>query len=114
VTTFKLHPDARHELDRARRYYRERTPEVAGRFAQSILDVFGRIEMGPTQFPVHGLLAVSTGQRSLFLEVRKAALPATFPFVVFFYMRGGMAIILAVAHEKRRPGYWIARAADEG
>jgi hypothetical protein len=31
------------------------------------------------------------------------------PYVVFFYVRQGTAIVLAIAHGKRRPGYWAER-----
>jgi hypothetical protein len=42
---------------------------------------------------------------SLFVAVRRAVLPKPFPFIVFFYMRERTAIVLAVAHSKRRRGY---------
>jgi hypothetical protein len=68
-----------------------------------------RVEAAPEQFAKYGLLAVSTERGSLFFDVHKAVLPRTFPYVVFFYLRGRVAVVLAVAHVRRRPGYWMGR-----
>jgi toxin ParE1/3/4 len=113
VTKLKLHPEARRELDGARRYYRERDAEVARRFARGVLDIFEGIASAPRQFPKYGLLAASTARGALFFDVYKAVLPRTFPYLVFFYMRAETAVVLAVAHGKRKPGYWTDRADEE-
>jgi plasmid stabilization system protein ParE len=113
VNKLKLHPQARQELDGARRYYRERDPEVARRFARSVFDMLQRIASEPAQFPKHGLLAVPTSRGTLFFDVYRAVLPRTFPYVLFFFVSSGTSIVLAVAHGKRRPGYWTARTDDE-
>ncbi|MBV9948602.1 MAG: type II toxin-antitoxin system RelE/ParE family toxin [Myxococcales bacterium] len=110
---FQLHPEARQELERARRYYRARDGEVARRFAREVLEVFERVARSPLQFPKHGLLAITTKTGPLFFDVYKAVLPRTFPYVVLFFVRANTAIVLAVAHGKRRPGYWIARTKEQ-
>jgi plasmid stabilization system protein ParE len=109
VTRLRLHSEARKELDHARYRYRERDPEIARRFARGVLNILQRIGEAPTQFPKLGLLAVSTVSGAIFVDVYKAVLPRTFPYVIFFYVRGGAGIVLAVAHGKRRPGYWTER-----
>lgn len=32
-----------------------------------------------------------------------------FPHRVLYYLRGGEVVIVAYAHERRRPGYWMHR-----
>jgi len=85
-----------------------RDPRAALRFRRVVDGIFDRIEASPEQFPEHGLLAVPNG-RPLFYLVRRAVLPPPLPYVVFFYVRQGTAIVLAIAHGKRRPGYWAER-----
>jgi plasmid stabilization system protein ParE len=85
-----------------------RNPGAASRFDQTLRGIFARIREGSDQFPEHGLLAVQNG-RPLFFLVRRAVFPPSFRYVVFFYVREGVAIVLAVAHAKRRPGYWTDR-----
>ena len=85
-----------------------RDPSAARRFRRAVDGILDRIEENPEQFAEHGLLAVQNG-RPRFYAVRRAVLPRPFPYVVFFYVRHGMAIVLAIAHGKRRPGYWADR-----
>jgi plasmid stabilization system protein ParE len=85
-----------------------RDPRAAARFRRTVDHILDRIEENPEQFAEHGLLAVQNG-RPLFYVVRRAVLPRTFPYVIFFFVRQGTAIVLAVAHSKRRPGYWTDR-----
>jgi plasmid stabilization system protein ParE len=85
-----------------------RDPRAAQRFRRAVDGVLDRIEESPEQFAEHGLLAVPNG-RPLFYLIRRAVLPPPFPYVIFFYVRRGTAIILAIAHGKRQPGYWAAR-----
>lgn len=106
TTPLRLHPEAREERRRA--LHRMRDPGAAKRFRLAVDDIFDRIEERPEQFAEHGLLAVQNG-RPLFYSVRRAVLPRSFPYVVFFYVREGIAIVLAIAHAKRRPGYWTER-----
>jgi hypothetical protein len=105
----RFHPEARAELDSARRRYRVVRADIARHFAAEMLDILERIEKTPSQFPEHGLIAVDAPPRPLFFSVRKAVLPQTFPYVVFFYVRQGAAVVLAVAHCRRRPSYWSRR-----
>jgi hypothetical protein len=41
-------------------------------------------------------------------DIRKAGLQR-FPFNVLYRVAGGAVQILAVAHHRRRPGYWLGR-----
>jgi hypothetical protein len=42
------------------------------------------------------------------VEIRRALL-ARFPYALVFLVRPGEVRVLAVAHAKRRPGYWLSR-----
>jgi hypothetical protein len=110
----RVHPEAEREWWRASRRYRDRAGVVVGeRFDEAILTLLRRIEASPSAFPQHGLLAVKGKAGPLFREVRKATVPRTFPFVIFYYVHRGEPYVLAVAHAKRRPGYWAERGFQE-
>ena|SRR6185503_8147983 len=93
----KLHPDARAELRAARNWYHERSPLSALAFAQTVQNAISRIKDAPHTFPVsdHG--------------TRKCVLQR-FPFNIFYRIKETEIAIVAVAHQKRRPGYWSSRA----
>lgn len=110
MTGIRFHPAARIELDEARRYYRKSNPGSAKRFSSEMLQLLERIADHPPQFPEWGLIAVPAHAQTLFFSVRRAVLPRIFPYGVFYYLREGQAVILAVAHDKRRPGYWAHRS----
>ncbi len=42
------------------------------------------------------------------------ALMTRFPFVVFFEVEEDRIVVWAVAHTRRRPGYWVARRVPSG
>jgi toxin ParE1/3/4 len=47
------------------------------------------------------------------LEIRRALL-ARFPYALVFLVREDEVRVLAVAHAKRRPGYWLSRVRRKG
>jgi plasmid stabilization system protein ParE len=93
----KLHPDARAELRAARNWYHERSPLSAFAFAQTVNNAISRIREAPNSFPL-----ADHGTRKFILQ--------RFPFSVFYRIRDTEIVIVAVAHQKRRPGYWSNRA----
>jgi plasmid stabilization system protein ParE len=94
----KLHPEARAELREAREWYYERSPLSATAFAHAIDKSVSRIVDAPTQYPL-----AEHGTRQLVLQ--------RFPFNIFYLHWESEIVIVAVAHQKRRPGYWSARVA---
>jgi plasmid stabilization system protein ParE len=40
-------------------------------------------------------------------------IPTRFPYVIFFRVDANTVVIMAVAHSKRRPGYWADRSGRE-
>jgi plasmid stabilization system protein ParE len=109
TASIAFHPDARRERIDATRFYARRDPRVAERFTSALRAVVARIKEAPGQFRSHGLMAVTVASGPLFFKVLRAALPRPFPYVVFFYVRANVPIVLAIAHGKRRPGYWAER-----
>jgi plasmid stabilization system protein ParE len=92
----KFHADARAELRAARKWYYERSPLSAFAFAQTVQTAISRIKDAPNTFPLAG-----HGTRKFVLQ--------RFPFNIFYLTREGELVIVAVAHQKRRPGYWSSR-----
>ena len=92
----KLHPHARAELRAARKWYYERSPLSAFAFAQIIQNAISRIKDAPNTFPVS-----DHGTRKFTLQ--------RFPFNIFYLTRETEIVIVALAHQKRRPGYWSSR-----
>jgi plasmid stabilization system protein ParE len=95
----RLHPDARAELREARRWYYERSPLSATAFAHAVDNAVSRIVVAPAQYP-----SADHGTRKLVLQ--------RFPFNIFYLLSESEIVIVAVAHQKRRPGYWSTRVAS--
>jgi toxin ParE1/3/4 len=110
LTLLRVHEEARRERLHAKGIYARRDPTFAVRFDAALRTVFDRIKEQPMQFPEHGLLAVELDVRPLFFSVRRALLPKPFPYVVFYYLRENVVVVLALAHGRRRPGYWFERS----
>lgn len=110
MTQLRVHQEARRERLHAKGIYARRDPSVAVRFDAALRMVFDRIKERPTQFAEHGLLAVQLDVRPLFFSVRRVLLPKPFPYVVFYYLRENVVVVLAIAHARRQPGYWFERS----
>jgi plasmid stabilization system protein ParE len=93
----QFHPDARAELRAARDWYYERSPLSAFAFAQTVQNAISRLKDAPSTFPL-----AERGTRKFVLQ--------RFPFNIFYRALETEIIIVAVAHQKRRPGYWSNRA----
>lgn len=91
-----VHPEAEAEADRAfARYYAE-SPSLAFGFDDELTDAFRRVGAAPlTGVP--------------FLRNTRRMILHRFPFSVVFRERSHDIQIVAIAHAKRRPGYWAKR-----
>jgi plasmid stabilization system protein ParE len=94
--TVRFHPAALAELRETRLWYEERSPLSASAFAREIAFAVSRFAKAPGRFPQadHG--------------TRKVAL-RRFPYNLFVRVGAEEAVVVAVAHQKRRPGYWSGR-----
>ena len=93
---FYLHPAAVEEAVAAARWYRERSPRAAKRFVDELNQVINKILEAPQRWP-----RTTNGARKLNLPC--------FPFAVVYWETEDHIRILAVAHGRRRPGYWKNR-----
>jgi plasmid stabilization system protein ParE len=95
--TVKFHPAARAEILEARLWYDERSPLAAVAFAQELATAVSRISSAPMRFP-----AAEHGARRLVLR--------RFPYNVYYRIVADETIVVvALAHQKRRPYYWSGR-----
>ena len=101
MSVVRLSSEAIDELVEAAAWYRGQRPGLESEFLDEIGRVLPVIESAPASFP--RLLDVSAD-----LMIRRALLPR-FPYALIFMSVGDSLRILAVAHTKRRPGYWLDR-----
>ncbi len=97
----RLAPEAVTELADAAVWYESRSPGLARRFLQEFETVLRLIESRSASFP--RLLDTSPE-----LNIRRALVPH-FPYGSIFIELPSEIRIVAVAHVKRRPGYWLNR-----
>ena len=96
-----LAPEALHELSAAAAWYESKREGLGTELLDEVEEVLPRIAAMPESFP--RLLDVPDD-----LEIRRALLPR-FPYALVFLRVLGGAQVIAVAHTKRRPGYWLNR-----
>ena len=93
----RLRRAARRDLREAARWYLERDPEVARRFLDEVYRTIALLERFPaTGGPVFGVKDPNIRQ----LPVE------SFPYQVVFKRFDDRTSVLAIAHERRKPGYW--------
>lgn len=81
--------------DAGRRYARE-DRRLAARFRDELAEAFERIEQGPLRWP-------------LYLHDTRRVLLNRFPFQVVYQVLPDRVVVLAIAHQHRKPGYWADR-----
>ena len=93
---FRFHPDASRDFREAIGWYRSRSPGIAAEFRLTVSDVIRHIVNAPQRWPKY-----LHGTRRLVLR--------RFPFSIVYVDDVRVVSIVAVAHSKRKPGYWKAR-----
>ena len=90
------HPKADDEVLESARFYEARNKGLGWRFLRAVQDAEARIARSPHAFP--------------FFDdpIRKCVL-AGFPFNLLFRIDDEGLFVVAVAHQRRRPGYWRRR-----
>jgi plasmid stabilization system protein ParE len=89
-------PQAVAEAEAAARWYAERSPTAAARFSLELDEAEIAILRAPEAWPT----ADSDNRRYLLRH---------FPFSVVYRIEPQRVVIVAVAHGRRRPGYWKRR-----
>lgn len=95
-SALRLHAEARAEVLAAQSWYWERSAGVADAFLLELEHALDEIAESPDTWP------------SYLHNTRRFVLHR-FPYLVVYRRKGQGIQIVAVAHAKRRPGYWIAR-----
>jgi plasmid stabilization system protein ParE len=93
-----IHPEAIAEAQAAYRWYRERSASAAEAYLAELDSAVEAIAENPEMWPryVHGT-------RRFMLH--------RFPFYLVYRETAGRLEIIAVAHARRKPGYWKNRIA---
>ena len=95
----KLHAEARAELQESVAFYRERAGDRwAARFKQRVTEGLRTIAANPERYPPVPDLP---GVRRFRLK--------QFPFSLLYISRADGVWVVAVAHGRRKPGYWRER-----
>ena len=96
MITYRYLAPARGELRNAAHYYRERSRRVAASFITSVQDAIDQIVDFPESAPV------------IRGEVRGKIISRS-PYTLMYRVENDIILLLAVAHQKQRPEYWIDR-----
>lgn len=92
-----FHPMARREMDAAALYYESKTRHAGWKFYEAIEIQLQNIMDHPLAYP------------PVLRTLRQAPVPK-FPYHLVFQLDEDNNIrIIAVAHQKRKPGYWVNR-----
>lgn len=92
----EFHPDAFREAVEAQAWYEERSLLAASAFIQELSRAIQRIRQAPNRYAV-----AEAGTRKILLD--------RFPFTIYYSNVSEVLTIVAVAHQKRRPRYWVNR-----
>ena len=99
----ELHPEARAEVRRAALWYDERRSGLGDEFVGEVSAALDRIAGAPESYPPW------PRTRDASPLVRKATIHR-FPYLLAFENHDQYVLVLAVAHAKRQPLYWLTRA----
>jgi plasmid stabilization system protein ParE len=93
----EFHPEALYEAQAAVEWYQERSVRAAEAFLNELESAIYRILDAPQRWPLY-----ESGTRRLRLH--------RFPYFVVYREAAQTVQVLAIAHARRRPGYWRSRA----
>jgi len=98
VKRIAFHPAARAELLEAAEHYEEQAGDLGAQFIDEVERAVRFIEEHPG-------LGLSIGEAG---RLRRWTL-RRFPYYVIYYAEAEILHILAIAHQRRKPGYWKNR-----
>jgi toxin ParE1/3/4 len=93
---FEYHPDAIREAWEALHWYAARSETAAENFWNDLIDARRAVSLHPDTW-------------APYLHGTKCFRLARYPYGLVYIKRGDLVIGIAVAHFKRRPGYWKDR-----
>ena len=93
-----FHPEAMEEAEAAAAWYLDRSKQAADAFVRELERAIEKLADAPGRWPIF------EGETRRFTLRR-------FPFLVVYRASHSAIEVLAVAHGRRRPGYWRNRVA---
>jgi len=93
-----LLPEVAGDIEQARDWYVERSPDVGNRFLAELERVLDSIELHPQQGGYHDAKRLYRYRRL-----------TRFPFVVVYREYGDRTLVVAIYHTSRHPDYWKQR-----
>lgn len=91
-----FHEDANAEMNDAAQYYEERASGLGLSFLDAVEDAVDKVLANPEAYQLMG-------------DEVSHKLLMRFPFSVLYVVEPDRIRVVAVAHQKRRPGYWSYR-----
>jgi toxin ParE1/3/4 len=101
----RFHPGAAVDLGSAGDWYEQQLPGLASDLTDEVDRALEAIAERPSTWPVWPGVDPALG-------VRRFLLPR-FPFAIGYVVQGDSITVLAIAHLRRRPGYWLLRTAQQ-
>lgn len=101
---WREHPEAREEQRAAVHWYEDREPGLGSRLADELDEAVDFVREWPETASRY------RGRKRIPVIRRKST--DVFPYGIIYFVRDGELIVVAYAHEKRRPGYWRRRLRD--
>ncbi len=95
-----FHREAENELDAAVAYYEAACQGLGLEFQAEVEKAVESLRRDPVRWPIHGKFGL-----------RKYRLKQ-FPYNLFFLELDDRLWIAAIAHHKRKPGYWIGHTPE--
>ena len=96
ISKITFHPEAAAEVEVALTWYQARSVRAAGSFLKALEEALEAVAAWPERWP-------------LFAEGYRRILLRRFPYAVVYRQISGAIQVHAVAHGRRRPGYWRSR-----
>lgn len=93
---YEFHPDAQVEVEETGAWYADRDLAVADGFYEELAEAIRGVTDLPDTWPTY-----LHGTRRYLLD--------RFPFSLIYRKRDGTIQLIALAHHRRKPGYWAKR-----
>jgi toxin ParE1/3/4 len=97
----EIHPEAAGEANEAYNWYKDRAPALADDFDGEVFRIIDTAFAHPRMWKLWPSVAAK-------YRVRRALLDR-FPFAIAYLVEDDVLKVIAVAHLRRRPGYWLKR-----
>ena len=98
---FRVLPEAQGEAIEAANWYDDRQPDLGMEFLEEIRQAFDIIRNEADSLP---RLETYTGTH----DIRRVLLKR-FPYAIIVLCRSNEMVVVAIAHTRRRPLYWLER-----